>query len=207
MRSLLFVPVLLLACGQAGSGTSKTEPRTAEAFSAIEVGGGFELQIRQGSPPSVNLTGDDNLLPLYRTEVRDGVLHVDTTEKVRPKVGPKLEVVVSSLTRVGVSGAVSGSLTDLKGAALALDLSGAADLTLKGAVDSLKIEASGAADIDSTGLDAKVVEIGASGAGDLRVSATETLKVDVSGAADVKYKGDPKRVTKSISGVGSVSPL
>ena len=70
----------------------------------------------------------------------------------------------------------------------------------------LKVNGSGAANIDTLALEAQDVTVDLSGAGAARVHAVQNLQVDVSGAGSVSYKGEPQ-VRKQVSGVGSVQAL
>src|SRR6516165_12481646 len=57
-----------------GSGTAKTETREVGPFSALEVHAAIHATVTPGDKVSVSLEGDDNLLPLVETTVRDGRL-------------------------------------------------------------------------------------------------------------------------------------
>ena len=198
--------VALLGCGTPGSGASKTEVRELPPFTAISVSGAFELEVARGAPQRVELVGDDNLMDRYRTTVSGETLGVRTEGSVRPKVGPTLRVTLPALTKLEISGAVSGRLKDLAGERLTVDISGAATLTLSGAVTHLDLDMSGASKLHAETLEARHVKVSASGAGSYDVHATETLDVSVSGAATVRYRGQPN-LTKDVSGVGKVAPL
>src|SRR5712691_5835883 len=62
-----------------GSGVVSTERRSVPAFSAIQVENGIQVVATVGEPTSVSVSADDNLLPLVRTGVVDGTLHLETT--------------------------------------------------------------------------------------------------------------------------------
>ncbi len=206
MRSLTLALVLSrLGCGTPGSGVSKTEAREVAPFSAVSVSGAFQLELQTGATQKVELVGDDNLLPRYKTEVTGGALKIHTEGSVRPKVGPTVRITVPALKRLDISGAVTGTLKGLGGERLELDISGAANLTLIGKVAHLEVDTSGAAKVRAEGLEARNVKVSASGAGSIDVHAIETLDVSVSGAATVRYGGQPK-LTKDISGVGKLAP-
>src|SRR5687768_12132665 len=97
LRALL--PVLIAAtaasgCGVsvdwdgpsvAGSGVRTSVTRSVATFDHVDVGGAYDVVVRVGAAPSVVLEGDDNLLPLIRTEVRDGTLHIDSEDDMRSR--------------------------------------------------------------------------------------------------------------------------
>ncbi len=66
-----------------GSGNLKTETRVVEKFTAIVISGSANLEIEQTGEESLELTVDDNLLPLFTTEVRDGTLFIGVAEGKR----------------------------------------------------------------------------------------------------------------------------
>jgi len=62
--------------GIAGSGNRKTEKRDLKSFNAIDTSGAYDVKITCQKPASFEIEADDNILPLIKTEVRDGVLFV-----------------------------------------------------------------------------------------------------------------------------------
>src|SRR5262245_36057785 len=61
-----------------GSGTRKEEVRQVGDFSGVQVGRGFKANIAVGPSTSLKISADDNLLPLIKTEVRNGDLVIET---------------------------------------------------------------------------------------------------------------------------------
>ena len=60
-----------------GSRKAKTEQRQVTEFTAIELSvGTAELVVKKGDTASLKLTWDDNLPPLVRTTVVNGVLEI-----------------------------------------------------------------------------------------------------------------------------------
>ena len=209
-RTLAFVPALLALAGcqgLPGSGTSKTETRQLPSFSSIEVGGACTLDVTVGKPQSVEISGDDNILPLITTEVRGDRLMVRTEKPVNPQLPLRLAVSVPRLALVSVSGAARGEVRGIGGELFQFHVSGAANATLSGATKRLEIQASGAGSINAADLKAEAVEVQISGAGKADVHATRSLVARISGAAKVRYRGKPAQVTPEVSGVGSVTPM
>ena len=54
-----------------GSGQAITERRSAGVFDAIEVAGDFELRVRQGSTPVIEVQAEPNLLPYLETLITE----------------------------------------------------------------------------------------------------------------------------------------
>jgi Putative auto-transporter adhesin, head GIN domain len=189
-----------------GSGNLKTETRVVEKFTAIVVSGSANLEIEQTGEESLELTIDDNLLPLFTTEVKDGTLFIGVAEGKRLTwngKGPRIKVTVRELRKLKVSGAVSVKATKLDTDWLTISISGAGSASVAGRTDSLSISISGAGSLDAVDLQAKRATVIVSGAGDATLNASDELDVRVSGAGNIWYVGSPKLQSR-ISGAGSI---
>jgi hypothetical protein len=189
-----------------GSGNLKTETRVVEKFTAISVSGAASVEIEQTGQESLELTADDNLLPLFTTEVRDGTLFLGLAEGKRLRwnsKGPRFKVTVSELRKLKVSGAGSVTATKLDSDSLSISISGAGDGTIAGRSNNLSISISGAGSLDAADLQAKRATVIVSGAGDVTVNASDELDARVSGAGDIYYIGSP-RLQSRVSGAGTI---
>ncbi len=188
--------------GEKGSGKMKTDSYKLATFDQISTSIPGKINVVVGSSVSVKVETDDNLIDDLDVVVKNGTLHLDTKNDIRPtKV--IFTITVPSLKALELSGAGDVNITKIKTKSFDLDLSGAANVKLAGEVTNLKIDVSGASDIDAKALKAQIVNLDMSGAGSARLSVSQSLTADISGACSVRYFGDPK-VTKSISGVGSI---
>ncbi|HUP01370.1 MAG TPA: head GIN domain-containing protein [Gemmatimonadota bacterium] len=208
----------------AGSGQIVSESRAVGDFDRIEIGGRFDVSVTVGGRPAVSLKGDDNLLPLVRTEVRNGALHIDSDRDLRPH--DDIEIVISTAALEGISSGGSSDVrvTGVRSAGFRASVSGSSELTADGAFGDLSASVSGSGEIAMTGtadeIDARVsgsgeldlyevraraADVHVSGSGDVHVFVTERLNASVSGSGDVRYGGDPQ-VSRSVSGSGSVRP-
>jgi len=195
-----------------------------ESFSKLSVSGAYEVHLTQGDSYTFEAKGNDDDLDRLQYEVNNGKLNIyskDGTWKFEDDV--HLYITSPTFNAIHVSGGVELETENtIESDILKVDVSGAADLDLKLAVDELKVGLSGAANaelegsaevasysvsgaghIDADDLQSSEVSIGLSGAAAADVYATETLDVRISGAGAVSYKGNPE-VKKSISGLGSV---
>jgi hypothetical protein len=208
-RSFPFVLLLLLSgCALRGSGTPATEARELDSFETIDLGGAFDLVVHvdPAATQKVEVTADDNLLEKVETSVSGGELDIGFEEVsfIRPKTPIRVEVWVPSLLAIDASGAADIDVEGLHGERFTLELSGASDSTLRGAVDRFEVEISGAGDLDARHLKAKTVTLELSGAGEAELFASESLDVEISGAGEVTYFGNPTSVSQEVSGAGSV---
>jgi Putative auto-transporter adhesin, head GIN domain len=189
-----------------GSGNLKTEIRVVERFTAIVISGSANLEIEQTGEESLELTVDDNLLPLFTTEVRDGTLFIGVAEGKRLTwngKGPRIKVTVRELRKLKVSGAASVKATQLDTDSLTISISGAGSASIAGRTDKLSISISGAGSLDAVNLQAKRAIVIVSGAGDVTLNVNDELDARVSGAGNIWYVGSPKLQSR-ISGAGSI---
>lgn len=212
MRMLLLsIALVALGCdwvggGEKGSGTPKTEVREVGAFTKVKLEGALRADITAGSAQHVELSGDDNIVPLMTTEVADQRLRVAPKKKVSPKLELVARIATPTLTAVSTSGSGAVTVSGIAGDSFDLSTSGSAKITARGTTQKLAISVSGAATIDTKELVAQDVTIDVSGSGELDVHASGHLTVQISGSGTVRYYGNPTDVKKSISGSGTVEP-
>jgi len=201
--SLLFV---LCGChiGVHGSGVRKTEKRDVPSFNAIETTGAFEVQVTCQKPASFEIEGDDNLLPLIQTEVRNGVLRVTSSKHYSTRDPISLRITVPDFTSVSSTGAGKIRVSDLKNESFEIHSTGAALVIAEGQSNNVRISSTGAGRIDTHDLRASKVEVTVTGVAAVDVYASDQLDVNVSGAGRVTYSGDAK-VNKHVSGAGQVT--
>src|SRR5581483_1904312 len=59
-----------------GSGTAKTEKRDVARFTAIEANFHGVINVAAQAPASLSISGDDNIVSLITTEVKNGTLYI-----------------------------------------------------------------------------------------------------------------------------------
>ncbi|HWS99418.1 MAG TPA: head GIN domain-containing protein [Pyrinomonadaceae bacterium] len=211
MIVLLAVAAALGGCqlfhkeGASGSGKTKAEKRSLSGFKAVNISGAFEVEIVAQKEAGVELEGDDNLLPLVRTEVNDGVLSIFNDRSYSTSDAIRVRISVPQLDAVSTSGASDIVVTNVKSDDFNVSTSGAGSLKISGEARTLDLEISGAGSVDTKDLRAARVSVDSSGAAEADVYASEELRVSASGAGSVNYYGDPKNVSESVSGGASVS--
>jgi hypothetical protein len=191
--------------GVKGSGVAKTETRDVSGFEQIDVSAAIRLECSAGKETAVEVTTDDNLLPLVRTEVKGDTLHVSLDEGVSTTLGITVKVTAPRLKGVTLSGASVAVLTGLDEKALRLSASGASNVTASGTADRLEIDCSGASGVHAKGLAAQAVVADVSGASTAEVHAVKELQATASGASKVRYEGSPAKVKQNSSGASSIS--
>lgn len=230
LLTLMTACLVLGAGAQKVINDPNVELRSVGAFNKIEISSAFEVIITQTKESSVavssNIAGDNQNIT---TTVENGKLRVgyrNPNKKWQRNHNLKAYISVKDIEYLGGSGAskiqIDGTLaaaslkidlsgaTDLKGNlavnnALALELSGASDVTLSGAVGSIRINASGASDVKAFDLTAGECNIDASGACTVRISVEKEMSADLSGASNVQYKGNAMIRTIKTSGASNIS--
>ncbi len=212
--------------GKRGNGNVVTEKRnTSESFTEIKASEGLDVYVSQGSETSIRVEADENIIELIRTEVRDGMLKVDTEDRIGRAKSKKIFVSMPTITRL-----VSNSGADIRGKetlnvdTIYLDCSSGADLNvtvqanevhsdassgsdivIAGKAELLVAEASSGADIRAKGLEVKRCIAKASSGADIIVNTTEELTASASSGGDVRYIGDPQKVKKEDGYSGSIN--
>src|SRR5215210_2361654 len=133
-RIALFLSLLaLLALGgchfdsfhrTTGSGTMKLEKRNVPAFTAVDISGAYDVEIVVQKEQSLEIEGDDNLLPLITTEVKGGLLDISNSKSFSTKNKLRLRISVPSLDAISSSGASDIVISGVKSDDFGIDSSG-----------------------------------------------------------------------------------
>lgn len=191
--------------GVKGSGVAVKESRSLSDFESVDVGGVFQVEITAQKDFGVEVEADDNILGLIKTEVRDGVLYIETEQRVSPSTPMKIRVSCPNVERLEATGASNVTIAGLKNNELSVDSSGASKVKISGETAKLTVEVSGATKIDAEELKAVDAEVEASGASSVTVNVSGDLRSEANGASKILYAGTPVNVEKSTHGASRVS--
>ncbi|MCX6150104.1 MAG: DUF2807 domain-containing protein [Ignavibacteriales bacterium] len=191
--------------GVHGSGIIKDEYRDVESFDGIEVSGFYDIHIQCGEKPGLKIIGDDNILPLIKTNIENGTLHIWNKKNISPRKKIRFEITTDNISSLNSSGANRIIVQNINNDELEVEVSGAGTTKLEGKTEYLNINLSGAANIKADKLKAKKVTVEISGASSADVYASEELRAEISGVGNINYYGNPQDVKKSISGLGSIN--
>jgi hypothetical protein len=202
--------ILLISLGTAchheqvgGSGNIQKEKRETGSFHSISTEGAFDIEVVCQKPQSLELEGDDNILPLISTEVSNNVLHVRSLRGYSVSQPIKLKISVPDLAGVSASGAGTIVVSGLKNEKFEIDANGAPKIRASGETKALSIDANGAGKIDTHKLRAANVQVDSKGVPSVEVYASEELNVTISGPSRVVYDGNAV-VHQTIHGPGKV---
>lgn len=208
-----------------GSGNLITKQYPLTDFTRISAGNVFDVTVKPGSPASVSVTADDNLVEyLDVTTSGDQLrLHLKSNINVR-NATLKAVVTIPELTAFELSGASRGKLEgcrstkaleievsgashlegDVESGDMRLEVSGASHAVLKGNAGNLHLNASGASHADLREFQVKDANVDASGASHATIHPSGKLIASASGASSVHYAGQPANVDAHTSGASSV---
>ncbi len=231
---LATIVVLVLTCAGCttmppactdGSGRIITEERAVPEFQSVSLSLPAVLTIRTAGPPAVQITADDNVLPLISSTVRNGALSLAYTRPcVRPTSAVQVSASASNISELSILGTgdirtegvirgneLKSSITGTGSMDLTAEVSrlessitGTGTMVLTGSADDLTISIPGAGTVDASGLAARRVTVEILGSGNALVNVADSLSVKIMGSGTVVYSGDPATIEQSITGSGSI---
>lgn len=217
MKKLLLISILTTAAlfgfsscrhlgkGVQGSGVRKTEKRDLPAFKSIETNGAFAVRVTCQQAASLEIEGDDNILPLITTEVRGGVLKIYNHKSYNTSQAIIVRMTLPDLEAISSTGAADIQVANVKNDQLSISWQGAGRIEAAGETKFAHISSTGAGKIDTSKLTAERAKVSVTGAAQVDVYASQQLDVTVSGVGQVTYYGNPGVVNKSVTGLGSVT--
>ena len=229
MKNLL---VLVALCGiwtscdhKTGSGNLVTQTRSVGSFDALSVGGGFEVEIKAGSPSKVVIEADDNIIEDIEARVDDGKLKISLNDGLSLNdAHMKVFITSDDINHISSSAsaevvaldelksdktiilkASSGSkiTADINSPAADADASSGSDIIVKGKTRTFKAESSSGATIKASDLLSENTTAQVSSGASARVHASVALNAKASSGGNITYRGAATAVKKESSG-GSI---
>lgn len=207
-----------------GSGNVVKETRDVSGFTGVDVGGAFDVEIREGNSFKVEIEADDNLIGTISTEVSDGVLKIKNTKNVKNSKALNVYITLPELKTLSAHGGVdvkgkntfhapeikltcsgaSDVKLDVETGKSDIIISGSSDLILTGSGSNMMLSCSGSSDFSGKDFEVKKARITASGASDIHVHTTESVSVVASGSCDIHCAGNPSSKQVTTSGASEV---
>lgn len=191
-------------------------------FTGVEVNSSVDVFITQGPDFEVIAKGEQNIIDLLETDVRNDVWEIEFDNCVS---NFKLEIFITmpEIDFLAISGSgeitgetffetedltlrISGSgdmCLGLLAEKVDVRISGSGEMELEGEVEQLDFKITGSGDLDGFPLTAERADINITGSGDASITVLEFLKVRITGSGDVFYKGTPD-LDIDITGSGDV---
>jgi hypothetical protein len=233
--TILSLLVLLSSCHMfgykhiEGNGNIITQARNVSKATRIKLAGSFDVELTEAANTSVEVIGDDNILPFILTTENDGVLVIKTkdylsynsTDGIKIKIStPKLE----NLQLAG-SGNIIGKGKFMGSDKLVLKIAGSGDIKLDVNTPTIVSEIAGSGSISLSGetkeetisiagvgnylaeeLKAENAKVKIAGSGDVKLFVSTNLDVNIAGVGSVYYKGKPT-VKQKVAGSGDVKKM
>jgi hypothetical protein len=157
-----------------GSGHFVSDVRPLDAVNRIVASGALPAIVTLAATESLEITAEDNILPLLDCGVRSGTLSLAW----KPNTG--------GVSSHGIT--IRVGLREL----IAADLSGASSMAVDAlATPHFDLSMSGAARFNGFGLTAHTLNANVSGASTATIRALDRLTATVSGASTLEFYGDP----------------
>jgi len=207
-----------------GTGPSIDKKLNVSDFKGIDVSGGFDVILVQGSSESLTLTAQDNLFEYITAKVENGTLKIYTRNNLRPTQPIKARITFKEISNLKVSGGgdvysespVSVQTLDvnisgggdfssvINSEELKCMISGGGDAEIGGKTKDYNISVSGGGDLESK-VSAERISCRIAGGGDLflrnEAQASEAA-IEINGGGDVDMKMSAEKLRCSVSGGG-----
>ena len=206
---IVLLPLLTAGChhrmgsGLKGSGKRITEKRQIGQFTSITTEGAFNIEVVCQKDVGLEVEGDDNVLPLVTTEVKNNVLRLSNSKGYSVNEPITFRITVPNLEAIMANGAGKIQITGVNNDKLQISSEGAPIITASGSTKMIGIDTSGAAKIDTHNLRSTHAIVDSKGVSKVDIGVSDKLDVTVSGPSQVTYRGDPV-VNKTVHGPGKV---
>ena len=232
MKNLLLVIlsiVLLQSCEvKRGSGNIEKQERKVAAFSKIDVGGSFEVIIKQGDRHKVTIEADDNILEVIETTVAGNELNIEFRDRVNvsnahvkvfvetpvlnainasASATVKVEGILKAEERVAFEASSASDIqADVDAPACRLEVSSSGKIVVKGRTKDVEAEASSGGAVEAYELLSENVKADASSGSSIQIHASLKLNGEANSGASIRYRGNPT-VSKEENSGGSVGKV
>lgn len=212
-----------------GSGNIVNKEFNISDYNNIQLSGFGDIIYEQRSweTPFLQITVDENILPLLEIKVEDNTLYIRPIDNTN--INPsQLKIYTNSLNlnNVGLSGSGkvylkgevnsndmkisingSGSVASdsLYCERLNLNINGSGKASMEGACNDAEFHIAGSGDIGTYGFQVKNLNCKISGSGIIKSYVHQTLNANIAGSGNIRYKGNPQTVNQSVSGSGNIS--
>lgn len=180
--------------------------RSLPTFKTIKSKSAFTLVVEVGKAQSVVIKGDEKFISRVSTEVfgDELVLSMKGSNTINISDAAQVVITLPELSKLRMEGAGKTSINNVSGPRLDLSYEGAGMLTANGKVKILNLKAQGVGLVDTKNLIAEQADVNLEGVGAVKVYASERLVAKVQGVGSLNYYGNPRNISKSVEGIGSM---
>lgn len=191
-----------------GEGNIVSDTRSIGNITALTADGDIDVEILPAEKNKVVVTGYQNLVPVFETNVSSERLTLrfnDTYYNVRNN-NIKVTLYVNNLNGITING--SGNIVmrpDVKSDKMDLKVNGSGVITLEeNQIPKMDCQINGSGKLYCRSCIADDVYAKISGSGDMEVTVEHYLEARITGSGTINYWGSPETVTTDISGSGKV---
>ncbi len=234
-RALLLLSLLLFSAplfaqrtgdGIVGSGNITDETRTVASYDRLLVDLTINVRIAEGAPGTVDVKGEDNVLPYVEIAVNNGELRVGLSRKAKYKDTKPVTVTIhrAALRSIQAKTActitadvpvVSDQLTvslneacrltaDLDVQQLTVTLQAASSVTLRGKARTARFELDGASRVAAEQLRIAKADLTLNGASHATVDVSDNLSASADGVSKITYSGSPTIDAQRTAGLSTI---
>lgn len=191
-----------------GSGVIASEQRTTGTFTILSITAkAVDAYVSIGSPVSVKISADDNIVPLITTKVQSDELTIGLDRVVSTHLGMRVDVTMPTVTKVKAGPAVKMHLTGMAGSQL--DINGAVGSQIMGSGQAahMSLTLVGGARADLRALEARDVAVLLNGASTAEVLATSSVTGEAHGISHLGVWGQSPSVSVRASEGSTVTMM
>ena len=188
-----------------GSGITKTETRSLASFNALDVEYVGASEVRSQGQDSLTISGDDNIIPLITTEVKNGTLYIRGTKGYSPQQKLQISISTPDVKRFVFNGVGEANLSKIKNDRLEIVVTGVGSFSTSGETKEVDITLSGVGSVDAKNLRAVNAKVNSNAVGSVDLYVTGQLDIKSSGIGEINYYGNPKIVNKQAEGIGKIN--
>jgi len=190
-----------------GSGNLVTRTFDFSDFTAVDVGGGFRVEITQSSSYSVRITADNNTFDYMDVYKADNALTIGLRSGFSfRRVTLKAQISMPNLYALVLSGGTQGTAEEfISTQDFNMVLSGGSNLKLEGAANNLNLVATGGSRSDLSDFPVHNATVLLSGGSQATVNMDGTLNANLSGGSQLQYIGTPTMGDISVSGGSAIT--
>lgn len=207
-----------------GSGKIIQVKRELNNFEKITIAAPINVEVNHGNEQSVNIEGDDNIVPLLNTRVEQNTLYVDFSENTSlnfKKLTLKIHIpAINALLVVG-SGTINANnfsekklnneikgtgtihLSNFTTEVMTIVVNGSGSIEASGKTKHLHVTIAGSGEVDTLNLQSQQVSVDIAGSGEAFVHSDGKLDAQIVGSGEIRYRG-LAQVHKNVIGTGIV---
>jgi hypothetical protein len=173
-----------------GSGNVATVTRQLEPFHAVSVTNGMTVFVRQGDAPSVDVTADDNLVPMISTTVEGGTLVVTVNGSLTTHNQMRVSVTTATpIDEVSQDGGTTVDIEDFSADTVTVTVSGGSTLRGGGKIGNLNLTTQGGSTADMRNVEAAAVQVSLSTGSTAHVKVSQSITGECTTGSTLKVSG------------------